>query len=71
MTLIGSAIGHTSVLHAIKVLGAERVCFGSDTPFQYMHVCLAMYNALLDEELTADEKGLVMGANMQRLFQIA
>lgn len=70
VSMIGSAISHTSVLRAIKVLGAERVCFGSDTPFQYMHVCLAMYNALLDEELSEEEKNLVMAGNMKRLFNL-
>lgn len=70
VTLIGSAVGHTSILRAIKVLGAERVCFGSDTPFQFMHVCLAMYNALLEEELSKDDKALVMGGNMTRLFKL-
>jgi predicted TIM-barrel fold metal-dependent hydrolase len=70
VTLIGSAVGHVSVLNAIKILGAERVCFGSDTPFQFMRVCLAMYRALLGEEISADDMTLVMGGNMRRLFNV-
>ena len=70
VTLIGSAIGHPQILQAIKTLGAEKVCFGSDTPFQFMHVCLAMYDALLDGEISEDEKSLVMGGNIARLFNI-
>lgn len=68
VTLIGSAIGHPEILHAIKILGPTRVCFGSDTPFQFMHVCLAMYEALLKDELSAEDMALVMGGNMQRVF---
>lgn len=70
VTLIGSAVSHIPVLHAINVLGAERVCFGSDTPFQFMHVCLAMYHALLKEELPIEEQELVMAGNMKRLFNV-
>ena len=65
--LIGSMVHHTSVLDAIKTLGASRVCFGSDTPFALMHVCVAEYNALLDGEVTPQEKAQIMGGNLLRL----
>ena len=52
VALIGSEINPISVLNAVKTLGAERVCFGSDTPFGLMRVRVAMYNALLDGEVT-------------------
>lgn len=68
LTLVGSAIGPKKILKAIKVLGADRVCFGSDTPFQYMHVELAKYNALLDREITKEDKRKIMGGNIFRLF---
>ena len=61
-------INHTSVLDAIKALGAGRVCLGSDTPFALMHVCVAMYEALLEGEVTSEGKAQVMGGNLLRLF---
>jgi len=67
-TLIGSAIRSIPVLRAIKTLGASHVCFGSDTPFELMHVEVAKYHALLDGEVTQDEKQLVMAGNIIRLF---
>ena len=42
VTLIGSETNPIYVLNAVKALGAERVCFDSDTPFGLMHVCVAM-----------------------------
>ena len=66
--LIGSMILHTSVLRAVKTLGADRVCFGSDTPFALMHVCVAAYRALLEEEVSAGEGSQIMGGNLLRLF---
>jgi len=68
LTLVGSNVGAIPILKAIKTLGAARVCFGSDTPFRLMHVELAKYNALLEEEVSAEEKALIMGGNVVRLF---
>jgi hypothetical protein len=68
--LIGSAVRTRAVLKAIKALGASRVCFGSDTPFELMHVEVAKYNALLDGEVTAGEKQQIMGGNIARLFHL-
>jgi predicted TIM-barrel fold metal-dependent hydrolase len=68
LTLIGSGVRHTAVLKAIKALGAKRVCFGSDTPFALMHVELAAYNALLDGEVSEEEKVDVMAGNITRLM---
>lgn len=71
ITLIGSAVRPLPILKAIKQLGAERVCFGSDTPFELMHVELAKYRALLEDEITPAEMALVMGGNINRLFGLA
>ena len=68
LTLIGSAVRATRILKAIETLGASRICFGSDTPFALMHVELAKYNALLDEELSDEDKYKVMAGNMIRLL---
>lgn len=68
--LVGSMVLHTAVLEAIRTLGADRVLFGSDTPFALMHVCVAEYNALLDEEVSPTQKAQVMGGNLLRLFGV-
>jgi predicted TIM-barrel fold metal-dependent hydrolase len=68
LTLIGSAVRAVAVLDAVHILGADRVCFGSDTPFALMHVEVAKYEALLQGEVTPAEKGLVMGGNIARLM---
>jgi hypothetical protein len=67
ITLVGSAVKTKAILKAIQTLGAERVCFGSDTPFELMHVEVAKYHALLDGEIPPAEKELVMGGNILRL----
>jgi predicted TIM-barrel fold metal-dependent hydrolase len=68
--LIGSAVRSRAILKAIKTLGADRVCFGSDTPFELMHVEVAKYHALLDSEVTPEEKQQVMGGNIARLMDL-
>jgi predicted TIM-barrel fold metal-dependent hydrolase len=68
LTLIGSAVRAVAVLKAVRVLGADRVCFGSDTPFALMHVEVAKYNALLDGEVTLAEKQMIMAGNIARLM---
>lgn len=68
MTLIGSATTYKAVLKAIKILGAGRVCFGTDDPFQWPHVVRAMYEATLDGEINEKEKSLVMGGNIARIL---
>ncbi|MBS1252083.1 MAG: hypothetical protein MAG451_01119 [Anaerolineales bacterium] len=69
ITLIGSAIGERAILNAIKILGADRLCFGSDTPFCLMHVRLAMYRALL-RDFDEDEQAKILGGNLARLLMI-
>ena len=69
ITLIGSAIGEKPILRAIEVLGADRICYGSDTPFKLMHVQLAMYRALLrDCDSVTVEK--ILGGNLLRILEI-
>lgn len=67
--LIGSAVNPQAILKAIGILGAGRILFGSDTPFGLMHVELAKYRALL-EDLTQEERDLILGENLNRLFQL-
>ena len=69
MHLVGSATTDKAIMHAIDVLGAERVLFGSDAPFYRPHVARAMYDAGLSD-LTDEEKALVMGGNAAKLFNL-
>jgi predicted TIM-barrel fold metal-dependent hydrolase len=68
--LVGSGVRSRAILKAIKTLGADRVCFGSDTPFELTHVEVAKYHALLDGEVTAQEKQLIMAGNIARLVRL-
>jgi predicted TIM-barrel fold metal-dependent hydrolase len=68
--LIGSAVRAVSIRNAIHRLGAGRVCFGSDTPFNLMWVEKAMYEALMDE-LTDDERDKIFAQNIANLFNIS
>lgn len=70
MFLIGSATDPRAIMYAIRKLGADRVCFGTDAPFRRPHVVKAMYEALLKYEATEAEKALVMGGNIARLFNL-
>jgi hypothetical protein len=72
LTLIGSGVRTIPILKAIKTLGSSRVCFGSDTPFELMHVEVAKYKALLDgdEDLSEDDKTNIMAGNMIRLLKL-
>ena len=68
LTLVGSAVRSQPILRAIRSLGADRVCFGSDTPFELMHVELARYRALLDGELPDAARARVLGGNVAHLL---
>jgi len=69
--LIGSEIRSPAILCAVKQLGADRVCFGSDTPFESMHVELAKYRALLEDEIAPNELDKVLGGNVMRLLGLS
>ena len=70
MHLIGSNVRYNGVAKAIKVLGAQRVSFGSDTPFSFMHSEVSAYKAFLGDYFTMKEQKLVMGDNIARLFKL-
>lgn len=70
ITIIGSKIEAIPILNAIKTLGAERVCFGSDAPFDLMHVALAKYRALFDGEVSLDDQAKILAGNIQRLLRL-
>ena len=62
MHLIGSHVGAISVLRVVNQIGASRVSFASDTPFNLMRAEKASYLAMLCEH-TQEEIDLVMGEN--------
>lgn len=70
MVLIGSQTTYSLVLEAIRKLGATRVCFGTDSPFQRMHVVRAMYEAFLSGEVSEQDTAQIMGGNIARLFNL-
>ncbi|MDR2479296.1 MAG: amidohydrolase family protein [Treponema sp.] len=70
MHLIGSNVRYTSVIKAIRELGASRVSFGSDTPFSVMHADVCAYQAFLSDYFTQEEQNLVMGDNILKLLKI-
>lgn len=70
ITIIGSVIRSQPLLEAVKVLGADRVCFGSDTPFELMHVEVAKYKALFTDQVSEQEYNLIMAGNIARLFRL-
>ncbi len=68
LTLIGSAVHTRAILKAVRTLGAGRVCFGSDSPFELMHVELARYRAMLDGEVPEEDKARILGGNIARVL---
>ncbi len=71
LILIGSTVRSIPILKAIKTLGASRVCFGSDTPFELMHVEVARYKALLEGEVSPEEQHDIMAGNIIRLLGLS
>jgi len=64
--VIGSAIHERAILQALQTLGPERLCFGSDMPFFFMHTRLALYEALL-RDVSPAARDAVLGGNILRL----
>lgn len=70
ITLIGSGMkDYRHVDMARRILGAERVCFGSDAPFGSMESVLDQYRRVL-EEASEEEMARIMGGNLLRLMEM-
>jgi hypothetical protein len=69
VTLIGSESSTRDILQAIAILGPSRVCYGSDSPFEPMHVEVARYRALLGD-LSPVAQAEVMGGNIARVLGV-
>lgn len=65
--LIDSEADYRKVLVAIDRLGAERVCYGSDTPFCPTRFEYGMRQVWY-QDLSEDDKAKVMGGNMAKVF---
>lgn len=70
ITAIGSAIRPANVLKIIQRVGADRLCFGSDFPFNLIHVEVAAYQALMHSELTEEEQQWVWCGNISRVLNL-
>lgn len=68
---IASAIRPISVLKALKRLDTSRVAFGSDTPFNLMHVELAATKAMMEPEFSNEQIEDVLGGNIARFVGLA
>jgi uncharacterized protein len=66
--LVGSEADPRAIVRAISDVGADRVLYGSDTPFVPMKYGLALYKTLLEEFTEADAEK-VMGNNMAKLLR--
>ena len=68
--LIDSETDYRKELKALDVLGAARICYGSDTPFCPMRYEWALRQVVLGD-LTPMDRALVLGGNMARLLRIS
>jgi predicted TIM-barrel fold metal-dependent hydrolase len=66
---IGSAIYELPVQNAIRILGARRVCFGSDEPFRMARFQLAGWRAMLDD-VSAEDRDAILGGNIEMLLRL-
>ena len=65
--LVGTEADPKAIISAIQKLGAERVCYGSDTPFSIMNLAKTVFQTLL-QEFSEKEQKLVMGENLLRIL---
>ncbi len=67
--LIDSEADYREVHKALDLLGAERICYGSDSPFCPMRFEWAI-RAAIYQDLSEEDRALVLGGNMARLLGI-
>ena len=68
VTIIGSDIRARPLLKGIREVGPDRVCFGSDTPFEVMRAEVAKYKALLQGVVSEEEKEMIFHKNISRVL---
>lgn len=62
--LVGSDIGTRSLINAVAQLGTDRICFGSDAPFEHMGVEVNRYKTLFEETLPKEGYDRLMYKNV-------
>lgn len=67
--LVDSEADYRKVIEAVDVLGAGRICYGSDTPFCPMRFEWGIRQVIY-QDLGEEEKAQVLGGNMIDLFQL-
>ena len=67
--LVGSHLSAPSIVKGINKIGPDKICFGSDTPFNLTHVEVASYNALLSD-FSPQIQEKVMGGNIARVLKL-
>jgi len=67
--LVGSDMRTLPLMNAMKKVGPNRICFGSDAPFESMKVELARYKAMFEKELSAEDFEKVMSGNILRFLE--
>lgn len=65
--LVDSEADYRKVLTALEVLGPERICYGSDTPFCPMRYEWG-FRQVLYQDLDAAARAQVLGGNVARLL---
>lgn len=68
ITLIGSAIRSKPLIKAIRMLGPERIAYGSDAPFEIPYIEVARYEAFLSREFPEGYKDLIMGNTIKNVL---
>ncbi len=66
---VGSDIRTGSLLNFVKQIGTDRLCFGSDAPFEHMKVEVNRYKTLFEEELPKKAYEDVMSGNILRFLE--
>ncbi len=67
--LCGSEADPKAIIKAIDALGAEKMAYGSDSPFVLMEIALAVYDKLL-RKYSKSEKELIMGLNLKNIYNL-
>jgi predicted TIM-barrel fold metal-dependent hydrolase len=63
-------ISNTRLMDAINFVGADRVIFGTDTPYGCKDNIKKNLNRVTNLDISGDDKELILGENMKRLLKI-
>ena len=70
ISIVGSAIRTIPLINAIRILGSERIAFGSDTPFELMWLEILKYKAILEKDFSETDAQRILGGNIATLLNI-